>query len=256
MDVNVKVLLTDTAAAEVSGPPLSAPTRLRPVDASLSVGGGAEPADRERELAETFGSAPWLWAEADTVRFRAADRRLRSLFLRLPDLPSPDPLLCEQWTVAPVATGGLVADRAEDFALPAAAYRWTDPAGRHLVCLGADPRTRADAQRIAVRIADGTHLLLSDGLVTGWMVTDPARYLADGWEEPPATPPDATTALLLRDCLALTEGPAYDLLDSGDEASCARLRDLDRRVRAHTAADPARMSVLGKAVERLLEDVC
>lgn len=254
--MNVKVLLTDTVGAEVSGPPLSAPTRFRPVDASLSVGGHAEPADRERESAATFGSAPWLWSDDDSVRFHRADRTLAGLFLHLPDAPSPDPALCERWTLAPVATGSLRADRAEDFALPMATHRWTDPAGRHLVCLGADPRPRADAGRIAVQVAGGVHLLLADGLLTGWMLTDPARWLADGWEEPPAGPADDTTALLLRECLALTEAPAWELLDDGDEEACGRLRDLERRITAHSAADPARTAVLGRAVGRLLEDVC
>lgn len=252
----MKVLLTDTVGAEVSGPPLSATTRFRPVDASLSVGGHADPQERERELALTFGSAPWLWSDDDSVRFRTADRRLSSLFLHLPDTPSPDPALCERWTLAPVVAGGLLADRAEDFALPMAAHRWTGPDGRHLVCLGADPRPRPDAERVAVRVADGTHLLIADGLVTGWMLTDPARHLADGWEEPAPGHADGTTALLLRECLSLTEGPVYGLLGDGDEAACARLRDLERRVRAHASADPARMSVLGRAVERLLDDVC
>ncbi|MEU9115743.1 hypothetical protein AB0D04_29175 [Streptomyces sp. NPDC048483] len=257
----------------------------------MAIGGYAHQEERDTQLTHTFGSQQWLWSEEDDFRFHdsersapsgpsdpskpskpsapsapseppappdPSDRRLESLYLLIPDEPCTVPEeACAGWIRTTVVAGGLRAEVKKGFALETTTTRWLAPEARHMICLREQaPHTPSPEEGgMRLRIAPDTDLLLADGKMAGWMLTNPARYLVKGWDRPADTPPAPGTSLLLAAYLAMTSWPAFEKILDGDGAACRELRALEERIR-HQTGDPSRTAVLAHAVALLIEDHC
>ncbi|MGW4983738.1 hypothetical protein [Streptomyces mirabilis] len=146
------------------------PLRITPrfTSDSVDVGRYADAKERERFLADTFGSQEWLWDNPDVLRFEPADRKL-------------------------VRPGGLRADEVRDFRLEMCAVLCRTPGNAVLTGLR-DLDVLDKPLEARVGIAPDVALLVQHGTVVGWSLTDPARYLTTGFAAPMPTrrptPPD------------------------------------------------------------------
>jgi hypothetical protein len=152
----------------------------------------------------------------------------------------------------PALPGGLRADTTADFALPqTTVFCCTSEAGELRCFRNAGVLDEAMDARIA--IAPDVHLLVQKGTVAGWSLTDPARYLTDGFAEPETAPPSHTTRLRLAECLKLVSAPLVDQVMDQDTAAWRRLRATERAL--HDQRDDRRRAdVLLQVVSRLIED--
>lgn len=89
--------------------------------------------------------------------------------------------------------------------------------------------------------------------MAGWILTDPPRYLTDGFTDPEATPPSHTTRLRLAECLDLASSPLVDLVMDQDADAWRRLRATGRALRDQRD-DRRRADVPHRIVSRLIED--
>ncbi|WP_445067963.1 hypothetical protein [Streptomyces sp. SAS_281] len=234
--------------AATTGRPLAYTPRFDFRDLQLIVAGYADAAGRERELPETFGSMRWLWSRDEYVRFDRGSRELRSLTLFLPARYVSEAARRGPRTRA----AGLRADMAGEFGMPQATVFHCDPAAGALSCL-ADVRLLGEEPDARLGIAPGLDLLVYEGAVAGWSLVDPARYLTDGFAEPPSAPPAATTRMRLAECLELVSSPLVDgVMDAAPEA-WQRLRTVERALREQRE-DRARADVLHGVISRLIED--
>lgn len=248
----MKVMLTESLRAEVTGPSIVGTTRFFLCDLTVSVGCYSDPAQREHEFSHSFGSMQWLWSDSDDLRFDVTDRRLLSLFMDVPSVDYSDPSIAQSWANAPVITGGLVADQVENFSLPSARKRWIDPTGRRITCLLGNEVPK-NAERVVLRVSEHLDLLFMDGHPAGWSLNDPAACIVNGWEEPSKGRANNSAALLLRDYLRCTSDSAIEALREGDPAAHAILRDMSQRARSYPG-DDSEIEVLRTAIDHLIED--
>ncbi|MFJ7629195.1 hypothetical protein ACIQZN_22140 [Streptomyces sp. NPDC097595] len=244
----MKVTIGDGMAAETTDRPLAFTPRFDFRDLQLIVAGYADPAGRERELSETFGSMRWLWSEDEYVRFDRDSRELRSLTFFVPAR-----YVSEAADRAPrTRAAGLRADVVGEFGMPPTTVFHCDPEGRALNCL-ADARLLGREWDARLGVAPDVALLVHEGAVAGWSLGDPARYLTDGFAEPPSGPPAAATRLRLAECLELVSSPLVEEVMDADPEAWQRLRSVERALREQRV-DRARADVLRGVISRLIED--
>ncbi|MFJ8753307.1 hypothetical protein ACIREO_28835 [Streptomyces sp. NPDC102441] len=253
----MRITVGDTMTAETTDTPLAFTPRFGFSDLELVVAGYADPAGRERQLPDTFGSMQWLWSEDEHLRFDRGSRELCSLTLFVPpESVPPESVAVPQGHTAhddpPTRPGGLRADEARDFAMPQTGVFHCDPGGTELRCLR---DVEALGRKVDARlgIAPDVALLVQDGAVIGWSLRDPARYLTDGFAEPPPTPPAPATRLLLAECLELVSSPLVDEVMDKDAAAWRRLRAAEQALREQQD-DRDRAEVLHRVISRLVED--
>lgn len=246
----MNISVGETLSAETTGEPLAFTPRFDLSGLQVIVAGYRDPEERERQLADTFGSMQWLWSENDYLRFDQATRELCSATFFVP--PKSVAVRRRQPDEPPSLSTGLRADTGQDFVLPQATVFCCPPDAAELCCFrDADSLDVAIETRIG--IAPDVDLLVSGGSVAGWSLTDPARYLTDGFADPGATPPSPATRLRLAECLALVSSPLVDRVMDHETDSWRRLRATERALREQRD-DRHRVEVLHRVVARLIED--
>nr|WP_203593937.1 hypothetical protein [Streptomyces sp. SID9124] len=238
--------------AETTDGPLAFAPRFDFRDLQLIVAGYADPAGRERELSETFGSLRWLWSQDDFLRFDRDSGELRSLTFFVPARSVPVPRAHADRDEPRSRAAGLRADAVRDFVTPRTTVFHCDSGASELRACGGVRLlgTRPDARLV---IAPDVTLLVHEGTVTGWSLRDPARYLTDGFAEAPPSPPSPATRIRLAECLELVSSPLVDrVMDAAPEA-WRRLRATERALREQRDDRP-RADILHGVVSRLIED--
>jgi hypothetical protein len=219
---------------------------------SVDVAHYADVKERERFVADTFGSEHWLWDTPDVFRFAPDSRKLVGAELQMPYVSANSETSDRVPVLPAVRPGGLLADEVRDF--------------RHEMCMVLC-RAPGDAVLINVRdldvldepleacigIAPDVALLVQHGVVVGWSLTDPARYLTTTYADPDPTPPSQATRRLLTECLDLVTMPVVDDLVDGEPAAVARLRAADATLRAQRE-DRHRADALLDLISTYVED--
>ncbi|MFK4185608.1 hypothetical protein ACI2L4_16545 [Streptomyces sparsogenes] len=248
----VQITLGDTMVAERTDRPLAFTPRFDFRDLQLIVAEYADPAGRERQLPDTFGSAQWLWSQDEHFRFDRGSRELCSLTFFVPPESVSVPQGHRRHDAPRTRAGGLRADTARDFAMPRTTVFHCDPEATELRCLrdiGVLDRD-LDAR---IGIAPDVSLLVQQGEVAGWSLGDPARYLTDGFAEPRPTPPAPATRLRLAECLELVSSPLVDQVMDQDADAWHRLRATEHALRVQREDRP-RAEILHGVISRLIED--
>ncbi|MEV5604740.1 hypothetical protein AB0L33_25205 [Streptomyces sp. NPDC052299] len=244
----MKVTVGDGMTAATTDSPLAFTPRFDLRDLQLIVAGYADPAGRERELSETFGSMRWLWSEDEYVRFDRDSRELRSLTFFVPARYAPGAVPHGPRTRA----AGLRADVVTEFGMPPATVFHCDTGARALSCL-TDARLLGRAPDARLGVAPDVALLVHEGTVAGWSLDDPARYLTDGFAPPPSGAPAPATRLRLAECLELVSSPLVDRVMDLEPEAWRRLRAAERAL-GEQRQDRVRADVLHGVVSRLIED--
>ncbi|MCX5340165.1 hypothetical protein [Streptomyces atratus] len=130
--ITVKITIGDTMIAETTGRPLAFTPRFDFRDLQLIVAGYADPAGRERQLPDTFGSMQWLWSQDEHFRFDQGSRELCSLTFFVPPQSVSMPHVHDE---PRTQAGGLRADAAQGFVMPQTTVFHCDPGATELRCL-------------------------------------------------------------------------------------------------------------------------
>ncbi|MGW4077982.1 hypothetical protein ACWELB_31575 [Streptomyces asiaticus] len=248
----VRFSVGDTVNAETTRNPLTFTPRFDFIDLQVIVAGYTGPNEREQNLAHTFGSMQWLWSENDEFRFDQGSRELSHATFYVPRESAPAPLCHHALHMPQRLPSGLRTDTAQNFALPQATIFCCDPEASELRCYR-DLSVLDGGPDALIGIAPDVSLLVKGGVVAGWSLTDPARYLTDGFAAPEATLPSHSTRLRLAECLSLVTAPLIDEVMDQDMDTWRRLRAIERALRDQRD-DRNRATIMHRVISRLIED--
>ncbi|MEF2529755.1 MULTISPECIES: hypothetical protein [Streptomyces] len=236
--------------ATVTDEPLQAVPRF--TGACVEIANYADVTERERFLAETFGSQDDLWEAPDILRFDRDSRKLVGAQFHWPEESASAEEVARLPLTPAVRLGGLRAEEVQDFRHERCSVLCRAPGDTVLTCLrDLDVlRTPLDAR---IGIASDTALLVQHGTVVGWSLTDPARYLTFGFAGPDPNPPSPATRRLLTDCLDLITTPVVEDLVDGEPAALARLRAVHEALREQHE-DRHRADALLRLIATYVED--
>ncbi|MEU3978855.1 hypothetical protein AB0F77_01900 [Streptomyces sp. NPDC026672] len=209
-------------------------------------------AGRERFLAGTFGSGAWLWDTPDEVRFDRADQKLAGVEFQLTYWSASAEDSARVPATPPVRPGGLRAEEARDFRLETASELCRAPGDTVLTSLR-DLDVLDEPLEARIGIATDVALLVQQGTVVGWSLTDPARYLTSPYTAPDPAPPLPATRRLLSACLDLITDPLLDEVQDREPAALERLREVHRELRGRRE-DQRRVDALLLLIGNLVED--
>ncbi|MEU3986035.1 hypothetical protein AB0F77_39265 [Streptomyces sp. NPDC026672] len=208
--------------------------------------------ERERFLADTFGSQEWLWDTPDVFRFAPDSRELVGVELQMPYLSAAAEIFTRLPVMPAVRPGGLRADEVRDFRHEMCTVLCRAPGDAVLVCLR-DLDVLDEPLEARIGIAPDVALLVQRGAVVGWSLTDPARHLTTPYVAPDPTPPSPGTRALLSSCMDLISDPLLGEVEDGEPAALARLREVHQALRAQ-CEDRHRADALLALIGNLVED--
>jgi hypothetical protein len=237
-------------SATVTGEPLDLVPRL--LGTFLIVGPFADRVERERFLADTFGSQDWLWDLPDVFRFAPSSRRLVGAEFRIPEESASVEDSARLPVTPEVRPGGLRADEVKDFRHEMCTVLCRAPGDAVLTCLR-DLDVLDEPLDARIGIAPDVALVVQHGAVVGWSLTDPAKYLTTAYADPDPTPPSPATRRMLTECLDLMTTSVVDDLVDGEPAAVARLRAADATLRAQHE-DRHRADALLELIATYVED--
>ena len=217
----------------------------------MTVGPHVDLASHERFLSETFGSTDWLWSGDDEFRFDKKTRDLAGVILATPEEGSSGGWSPAAWLDLPRISGGLRVDNDQNFDAMPMATRWVSDDGRWMICAATGSQTSGNAL-LRLSVADCLDFVFADGLLIGWILESPARFLVREWEKPPGgdCAPELETAL--RDFLVLLTEPNIEAMQDGDPLVHSSLADL--RVRLTRIPEDPRRDVLIERIDGLTEE--
>ncbi|QNE74942.1 hypothetical protein F0344_10220 [Streptomyces finlayi] len=219
---------------------------------SVDIANYVDVKERERFLAATFGSQEWLWDTPDVLRFDSDSRKLTGAEFQLPGVSASAEDSARVSVLPAVRPGGLRADEVRDFRLEACEVLCRAPGDTVLTALR-DLDVLDEPLEARVGIAPDVSLLVQRGIVVGWSLTDPARYLSQVFADPAPNPPSPATRRLLTECLDLITEPVIDDVMDGEPAALARLRAADQDLHAQHEDRP-RADVLLALIANMVTD--
>ena len=134
----------------------------------------------------------------------------------------------------------------EPFQTVVATHTWIDLDGQRLAVFrdGVRPTARLE-------IAADLEMALGQTTISGFILRDPARYLANGWTEAESTRPDVALGTVLATYIHLLDGQFVDRLGDGDAAARRAVEELLERAK-EVNASPQR-SVLLEALDGIID---
>lgn len=212
----------------------------------------ADVKERERFVADTFGSQHWLWDMPDVFRFAPDSRKLVGVELQMPYVSAAAETSTRLPLMPAVSPGGLRAEEVRDFRHETCTVLCRAPGDAMLICLR-DLDVLDKPLEAGIGIAPDVALLVQHGTVVGWYLNDPVRYLTTWFADPDPAPPCDTTRRLLTECLDLITTPVVDDLVDGEPAALARLRAADEALR-NQQEDRHRADALLELIATMVED--
>lgn len=212
----------------------------------------ADVMERERFVADTFGSQHWLWDTPDVFCFAPDSRKLVGAEFQMPYGSAYHETSVRVPVMPAVRRGGLRADEVKDFRHEMCTVLCRPPGDAVLTSLR-DLDVLNDPIEACIGIAPDVALLVQHGTVVGWSLTDPARYLTTAYADPDPDPPSPATRRLLTECLNLVTTPLVDDLVDGEPAALARLRAADEALR-NQPEDRHRADALLDLIATMVDD--
>ncbi|MEV6161851.1 hypothetical protein AB0L71_07980 [Streptomyces sp. NPDC052052] len=250
--LTLRLTLDNDWRATVTDDPLSFTPRFDFSNPGVCIAPYVNREERERFLLDTFGSQEWLWDTPDTLGFDRASQELIGAEFQLP-YESASAEDCARLPSLPaVCPGGLRADEERGCRLEAASALCRAPGDAVLTCLR-DLEVLDATLEARIGIAPDVALLVQDGTVVGWSLTDPARYLTTAYAAPDPAPPSPGTRALLSSCLDLITHPLLEEVQDREPAALARLREVHQALHAQRE-DRRRADALLALIGNLVED--
>ncbi|MER6250168.1 hypothetical protein ABT224_02055 [Streptomyces sp. NPDC001584] len=248
----MRLTIDDGWTATVTAEPLDIAPRFDFRDFRVRIATYADVEERDRFQSGTFGSQEWLWDTPDELWFDPVGRELVGAELRLPSSVA-DAADAARVPAAPlVRASGLRADQVRDFRLEMTTELCRAPGDTVLTCLR-DLDVLDEPLDARIGIAPDVALLVQRGVVVGWSLTDPARYLTTTFARPDPGAPAPATRRLFTECLDLVTLPLIDEVADREPAALARLRAVDEALRDQRG-DRHRVGALAALISDLMED--
>ncbi|NKY12720.1 hypothetical protein [Streptomyces somaliensis] len=248
----MRLTFDDGWTATVTGDPLDITPRLDFRDFCVRIARYADVEERERFLLNSFGSGPWLWDTPDVLRFDRAGWDLVGAEFQLAGELAAAEDRARVPVAPPARPGGLHADEVRDFHLETTTVLCLAPEAAVLTCLR-DLDVLDEPLDARIGIAPDVALLVQHGTVVGWSLTDPTRYVTNGYAAPDPAPPSPATRRLLTECLELLTEPLLHEVRDREPAALARLRATDGALRVQHE-DRHRADALRTLIATLVED--
>ncbi|MEU9190557.1 hypothetical protein AB0D14_39815 [Streptomyces sp. NPDC048484] len=248
--MTTKLKFDGSWCATVTDEPLDLVPRL--LGTFLIVSPYADRVERERFLADTFGSQDWLWDAPDVFRFDPSGRQMVGAEFRMPEESASAEDSARLPVVPAARPGGLRADEVKDFRHEMCTVLCRAPGDTVLTSLR-DLAVLDEPLDARIGIAPDVALLIQHDTVVGWSLTDPVMYLTPGLAAPDPDPPSPATRRLLTECLDLVTTPLVDDLVDGEPAALARLQAADEALR-NQREDRHRADALLDLIATYVED--
>lgn len=198
----------------------------------------------EKLLSRTFGSVDWLWAGDDEMRFSKETKEIASIAFSAPEVEIGNDWNPHSIMTAERFSGGLLAERVENFALPPMTARWMSDDGKYIVYTNQD-EVGMTKKYERIEIARDLDLVFKEGKFCAWILQNPANYIVDEREFPCASPAPSALSSALRDYLTLFVEPKIDAMADGDMRLFRKLGEILQTVIA-TPDDPRRDILISK----------
>jgi len=200
----------------------------------------------DKHFSETYGSGDPILDSTDELRFSQKTSRLVSCRLGVPENPTAGLRFITRAGRLPCRDALPCLPPDTSFQLVAAKHTEIDDRGAALaICRSSD-----DDQLVArVRIGMDLEMLLGPQEIAGFILRNPARYLAYGWKEVSALDQAGDLSILLARCVRLLDADFVARLDDADPGAGQALDDL------LTAGRKLAASAQRDALLRALEDV-
>ncbi|MFD7912278.1 hypothetical protein ACFV30_16360 [Streptomyces sp. NPDC059752] len=248
----MRLTIDDGWTATVTGEPLHLVPRFDFRDFCVRVAPYADVEEWQRFGGGTFGSGQWLWDTPDQLRFDRLSRELVAAELQLPRWVADEEDSARVPAEPLVRPGGLRADEVRDFRLEVTTDFCRAPGDTVLTCLR-DLDVLDEPLEARIGIAPDVALLVQRGVVVGWSLNDPVRYLTSGYADPDPAPPSPATRRLFTACLDLVTDPLIDEVRHRKPAALARLRAVDEALR-NQREDRHRVDALSALIGDLVVD--
>jgi hypothetical protein len=231
----------------VDGDELPYSARLVLAGLSIIVGPYNSGLEHERHFLDTIGSGSWHAPEYDELRFSVEDRRLKSVWFRIPERNAGEPA---PWASCTKHRGTLELTGASPSQLSLSSIRTYDPGTDLFACVRADAINVESGSCFCLRIAEDLEIVFADGEACGWRLHHAVRHLVAAWEQPTLRDDDPRLAEAFAEYLALVAEPNIEAIEDEDEEIERRLRQLSERV--SKLDDTPQRRALGDAVSAIL----
>lgn len=217
----------------------------------VAVGPHVDMASHEKLLSGTFGSTDWLWSGDDEFRFDKETRELSGVILTTPEEGPVGSWTPAAWLALPYVPGGLRAENTGNFDARPMATRWVSEDGGWMACATTVEATPSTAL-LRLRVAECLDFVFADGVLVGWILESPARFLVRKSDIPPENDCGHELNEALRDFLSILTEPNIEALQDGDPIVYSSLADL--RMRLTLMPVDTRRDVLIERIDDLVEE--
>ena len=170
---------------------LSSIPRWDPKPGSILIASHTNTEERERQFIQTIGSGNWLYLESNEFRFNKENLLLESIFVKPSEENIESDLVIEEWLDLKPVQGTLRLLSPQSFKCESDNLRWMSPDGKLLAAIFEADWVESD-DKFRLRVAQDFDLLFAEQKWSGYMLSNPARYLAE-----PNSPADSDTELPL-----------------------------------------------------------
>ena len=197
---------------------------------SIKIGPYPLPSQYEKHIGSTVGSMDWLSTESDEIRFGSEDLLLQSIHVHTHETNLPAEKSLSEWTNLQPVIGSLRLEKATEFYVKPADFRWMGADGKMLAGITAEALAD-NTEKLRLGIAVDFDLLFSNGLMCGWLLSNPGRYLVQGTEDVHTTEPEGKLNKLLYEYITLVSIPNIIQMENEDPEPLRRLQDLHIRIK-------------------------
>ena len=203
----------------------------------------------EREFIQTIGSGNGLYLEGEEFRFAKDSLLLQSIFLEPSEENLESDKLVRGWLNLKSVKGTLRLLSPQSFKCEPDDYRWMSSDGKLLAAIH-DVDWIESSDKFRLRVAQDFDLLFAEQKWCGWLLSNPARYLA---EPNSAADSDSELNLLAFEYVSLVSEPHIEQMDDRDPETLDRLIHLKNKINPeHGAAKHRR--VLHDCLKEVIEN--
>lgn len=211
---------------------LSSIPRWNPKPGSVLIASHTNTEERERQFIQTIGSGNWLYLESNEFRFNKENLLLESIFVKPSEENIESNLVIEEWLNKKPVQGTLRLLSPQSFKCESDDYRWMSSDGKLLAAIH-DVDWIESHDKFRLRVAQDFDLLFAEQKWCGYMLSNPARYLA---QPNPAADSDPELPLLAFEYVSLICEPNIDYLYDEEPEFLQKILDLRNQINLECGA--------------------
>ena len=204
--------------------------------------------EHEQQHLKTIGSGNWHAPLGNEFRFTEDNLLLTSVWVKATEENLESSSVMEKWTNIEPVSGILRLLSHQSFRCELNEYRWISPNGKFLAAIEDTDIIESD-DKFRLRVAQDFDLLFAEQKWCGWLLSNPARYLA---EPNSLADLDTELPLLAYEYISLISEPNIDLLYDKEPEFLQRIIDLRAKIDLNSGATEHRREI-HTALEEIIE---